>query len=247
MTPDDFELMAYVDGELDAAASKRIAEAINADPVLQDKVDKLIESRTIAKAAYAPAEEPELSPGLESLIDGIRDDLAKPEKELPGAMAGSGGGGALTWVQGRWATITATGFAAGALAVWGMMTMVQPDPLLTLAGDGSAVLSTRAQTVLSTSPSGQRAGEMVIQTSFISDNGAPCRQFELADQAGIACRAEAGWQLIVLADIASNDRYQAAGNTDPVAVAAAALGVSDVLSNAAEAALIEANWQPPLD
>ena len=50
MTPDDFELMAYVDGELDAAASKRVAEAIDADSALRVKVEALIESRAIAKA-----------------------------------------------------------------------------------------------------------------------------------------------------------------------------------------------------
>ena len=57
MTPDDFELMAFVDGELDAQTSKRVAEAVEADPALRAKVDALIESRDVARAAYAPAED----------------------------------------------------------------------------------------------------------------------------------------------------------------------------------------------
>lgn len=246
MTPDDFELMAYVDGELDAAASKRVAEAIDADSALRVKVEALIESRAIAKAAYAPIDEPDLSPALESLIDRIQVDLAKPEGEAPWGVSHSGSG-VMTWAQDRWAAMTATGFLAGALAVWGMLSMTQPDPILLFADDGRATLSERTQTVLSGTPSGQPVGEMIIQASFISDSGDACRQFELADHAGIACYGTTGWQLVILADLGDDDRYQAAGSSDPLAVAAAAIGVAEVLSEKAEAARIQSDWQPADD
>lgn len=244
MIPDDFELMAYVDGELDARSSKRIAEAVEADPALQAKVDALIESRAVARAAYAPTQEAPLSPALQDMMDeleaGLESHSDAPVWQSADASP-SGGAGMLSWARHRAAAMTAMGVAVGALATWTLMP--QTEAFLTLTEESGPQLSDRAQYVLSQTPAGEDVDGFSVQASFVSGEGRSCRQFTLSSQAGIACFDADDWHLVILADAPGNGDFQAAGGSDPLAVAAAALGVARVLSDEEEAAQIAQNWR----
>ncbi|NQY96642.1 MAG: hypothetical protein HRT82_05735 [Henriciella sp.] len=250
MTPDDFELMAFVDGELDAQTSKRVAEAVEADPALRAKVDALIESRDVARAAYAPAEDAPLSPALKEMMDGLQADLDAPEpvRAWQGVSDGMGSGaGVLSRTRYRLAAMTSVGVALGAAAVWMLFQQAQPQSLLILSEAGELALSDRAQRILDETPSGHNAHEFSVQASFVSENGAACRQFEVTDKAGIACLDQQDWKLVVLTDLPDEGLYQAAGGTDVLAVATAELGVAKVLTKEEEAARIANDWQPRID
>lgn len=247
MIPEDFELMAYVDGELDAQSSKRVAEAVEADPVLQAKVDALIESRAVARAAYAPTQDAPLSPALEGMMEDLRAGLEE-EGDAPAWQVAddsqSGGSAVLSWTRRRVAAMTAMGVAVGALATWALMPQTQPQSFLIMTEANGAMLSERAQSVLSQTPAGEAVNGLTVKTSFVSSEGESCRQFTLSKQAGIACRDANAWRLVILTNLSSGGDFQAAGGTDPLAVAAAGLGVSRVLSDEEEAAYIAQNWRP---
>lgn len=247
MIPDDFELMAFVDGELDGPSSKRVAEAVEADPALQAKVDALIASRDAARAAYAPAEEAPLSPALNEMMSALEQDLAASEQDMAGHSlehGSSGGAGILAWAQTRIAAMTGLGFAGGALAVWMMMSQLQPEPFLVLTEANDVTLSSQAQRMLTEVPAGRAINGVSVQTSFVSGDGAVCRQFAASNQVGIACLDQQVWNLIILTEAPSETEFQAAGDSDALAAATAKLGVSKVLSAEEEAARIENSWQP---
>lgn len=247
MTPDDFELMAYVDGELDPQTSKRIAEAVDADPALQAKVEALIASREIARAAYEPAHDQPLSPALEQMMAELDHELKEDAEtsSAPSQASGMTGSTAvLAWAQGRLAAMTAAGFAAGMMAAWAFVQQIQPEPFLTIADGSGTELSEAAQHVLNRASTGIELDGVTIEASFISDQGEACRQFELVDQRGVACLAQDAWRLIALVHKPAEQNFQAAGTTDPLAVAVAGLGVKHILSGQEEAARIENRWRP---
>nr|WP_070959855.1 hypothetical protein [Hyphomonas sp. Mor2] len=250
MTPDDFELMAYVDGELDAQTSKRVAEAVDADPVLRAKVDALIESRDVARAAYAAAEEAPLSPALKEMMNELREDLdaQDPDPVWQGSSSDlSGGASVMSWARYRLAAMTSMGVVLGAAAAWMLFSQNQSHPFLILTDANDVSLSGHAQRVLSETPAGQGGEGLSVQASFMSEQGAACRQFELSNKAGIACLDQQEWQLVILTDLPNQGQFQAAGGSDALALATAKLGVSKVLTEEEEAARIANGWQPPGD
>lgn len=250
MSPDDFELMAYVDGELDAQTSKRVAEAVDADPDLRAKVDALIESRDVARAAYASTEESPLSPALDEMMAGLREDLDAPDPEpsWPASDSGlSGGATVMSWSRRRLAALTGMGAVIGAFAAWMLTSQFQPQPLLILTDTNEAALSNHAQRVLNETPAGHDRDGLSVQVSFVSEDGAACRQFVVSTQAGIACLAGTEWHLVILSDAPDEAQFQAAGGSDALAIATAELGVLKVLSEEEEAARISNGWQPRVD
>lgn len=250
MIPDDFELMAYVDGELDAQTSKRVAEAVEADPALQAKVAALIESRDVARAAYGAAAARPLSPALSEMMTDLRQELDAPEQAPVWSTPGStspGGAGLLSWGRTRIAALTGIGFAAGAMAVWMSLSQMQPDSILILTDTHEMVLSSQAQRLLAETPAGTQLDGIHVQTSFLASDGTACRQFTVSDQTGIACLDQQAWRLVILTDTPSDTQFQAAGGSNALAVATAELGVTKVLSAEEEAARIENGWQPLLD
>lgn len=247
MTPDDFELMAFVDGELDPKTSKRIAEAVDDDPVLQAKAEALAASRDVARAAYAAAHEAPLSPALEQMMEGL--DRALDQDEAATSWQSNdvdviGSAGILAWASGRLAAMTAAGFAVGVVATWLVSQQMQPKPFLTFADANGTDLSVNAQKVLDRAPSGVALNGVMMRTSFISNQGETCRQFELADQHGVACLKENAWHLLVLVEKPESENFQAAGNLDPLAVVVSGLGVKHILTMQEEAARIENSWRP---
>src|SRR5262245_7732992 len=55
MRIDDVMLMAYVDGEIDAATAREIERSLAADPALAARMRALRDSAAIARSAYAGA------------------------------------------------------------------------------------------------------------------------------------------------------------------------------------------------
>lgn len=247
MTPTDFDLMAYVDGELDAKTTKAVAEAVEADPSLQKQVDQLIESRRVARVAFDSVDDAPLTEGLSALIKAIEDDVeveSAREEQLPTFTGSSATGGTMSWARANWLTFSGAAFALGLAAGWGLLRPPATQAFLQLADTESAALSREANTLFSKIESGDKAHGIQVQTSFISASGKPCRQFESAHHSGIVCRQNEGWQLVVLAEQSAADRYHAAGLFDPVAVATADLGVERVLTLQEEATMIEQGWSP---
>ena len=247
MIPDDFELMAYVDGELDPQTSKRVAEAVEADPALREKVEALIASRELARAAYSPAEAAPLSPALDDMMKDLGEALAQPDIAPDWQSAGarvSGLTGFMAWARPVPAAMVAIGIAAGALMTWAVLQQTQPRPFLSVSQSSGTILSAQAQQALNSTPTNEVAYGADMVATFITDAGETCRQFELADQVGIACRDQESWHLVVLAAQPDQDQFRPAGATEPLAAFTAQLGVQKVLSESEEAALIASSWRP---
>ncbi len=252
MRPTDLDLMAYADGELDDAAALEIEEAIKADPALADIIAKLQASRALAQAAFEDVEAAPMSQGLAALIGEIETphaEIGQPQGReptdpviVPMPTRSRGGAAALTWPQTIWPALVAACAAMGLLAGYVLPGRSGPDTFLQLADNGSAEPGHLLVKALDTLPSGDDTRRVLIEASFEAGDGSLCRQFRLEQQTGIACREDASWRLVILAEASSPDRFQAAGGGDPVAVASAELGVTTRFNERQEAQLIEAGW-----
>lgn len=199
MTPEYEQLMAYVDGELDAEARARFELAMAADPALARSVAGQRALRARLAASFGPQLR---EPMPERLVQTAR---AAPAGEAPVAWLGA-------WRErGRpqrqavriWAlpmALAASVLLAGVLAVALWRTpgaggfALQNGQLLARGGVAEA---------LSTTLVNSQAADAAVRIgfSFRDHAGRLCRTFMVHTQgsAGIACRAGADWQIETVA------------------------------------------------
>lgn len=72
---DDETLMAFADGELDPATTEAVAAAVDADPALAARLGMFMETRSLARSAFAPMLE---RPVPQALTDTVRAGMAEP-------------------------------------------------------------------------------------------------------------------------------------------------------------------------
>ncbi|MDP3852616.1 hypothetical protein [Phenylobacterium sp.] len=230
MILDDETLMAFADGELDAEASREVADAIAHDPVLRARVERFRAVRALVSDA-ATAHAPPVPPGL---LDAARRHVDRTQ-------------------AGRWTlpTALAAGIAGLALGL-GVMT-AQTGPALVDVKAGMAARGA-LKAALDATPSGESkaGGGLAVSPQYTlrAADGRTCRGFRVTGRAsvleGAACREDDGWRLLVLAPAVAAPKggFATAASPEPVAVQAAvdALGAGDPLGREAERALIEAGW-----
>ncbi len=236
----DETLMAYADGELDAATRAAIEADMASDPQLASTV---LRHRALAgrvRGAYADVLNEPVPERLAALVakpavsnvtplDSRRDaraaPLARPRLAPWMAVAASLVGGVLVSL-----------FMINKSDPW-----VETDAGLVARGELDAALTQQLAGSLGTG--GPRVG-----ISFRDRDGAWCRTFHLereAPVAGLACRSGAEWQLKVMAEAGPReDGLQTAGSM-PLAVLEAvdAAIVGEPLDAAAERAARDGGWK----
>jgi anti-sigma factor ChrR (cupin superfamily) len=258
MTMSDETLMAYADGELDAATRVRVEAAMQEDPEIGKRVarhralretmrgafsgvlgepvpDRLIQAargQTAATRAQTAAPQSavvDLSLAREAAR---RKKSAAPRRWQPAAMAAS----------------LLLGLGLGFLAWHG------PGGALIQPGSGGGLVARAALAdALTRQLSDDRSPEHVAVTglSFRDKSGDYCRTFSLAGPAassGLACHEGADWRIKALAQsaqvAANSGNFRTAASEDSPAIRAAVEGSIDgeALDHAGEISAREAGW-----
>jgi hypothetical protein len=248
---DDEMLMAYVDGELDAARAAEIAAAAQADAALAARIatQRQLRERVTSAFANVPAQEVP-----ERLLAAARGPTAEPAAAAPArgnvVQFPSRGTRAppTAWRAREW-TAMAASLLLGVFLTWRM-----------LAPAGGASFETRGGELvaahdLAAALDGQLAAHQAadapvrVGVSFKSRAGGYCRSFELrtAGSAGVACREADAWRVEVLAKSAgaSGEMRQAATLPPAVIAAIAATIDGDPLDAAGEEAARKSAWTVP--
>lgn len=201
MAIDDDMLMAFVDGELDEVSRVRVERAVAEDPALRARLEQQQRLRARLAAHYAPAAEEEVPERLRAMLEtnvvtfptGTR--TARPLWQTLTALAATL---LLGLVVGR--TLLAPAPVSGPFAV--------EDGAMMARGELAEALETR---LASAQP---RGAATRIGVTFRNNDGRACRTFDSPAAAGIACRGDSGWQVLMTAAGSGAQRsdYRQAGS-----------------------------------
>ncbi len=237
----DEQLMAYADGELDAAAAAEVEAAIAVDPALAATVARHRALRRRLRDAFAPALDEPVPEHLSALLRtpaAATTPMAKivPLRPRP------------RWALPEWAAMA----AALVLGVALSQAFFRPVPAdLRTAANGAL----RADGALSQALDQQLAadnavaGRIAVGLSFRDGSGAYCRSFVLRDArplAGLACRADDGWHVPVTSEAAAEtgELRQAAAALPPAVLLAVETRLAgDTLDAEAERRARDAGWR----
>jgi len=231
MTIDAATRMAYVDGELDAIARRRVERAMADDPALAEAVARDRALREALDARFAPYAEAPVPDRLAALLDTKVTPIgAAPRRSRPVPP------GRRRWMQG--AAIAATlvlGIAIGREA--GTV-----GPVATR--DGALVAQGRLASALDTQLASTQPNDAPIRIglTFRSTNGAICRTFDGHQLQGIACHADGRWNLVRTAVGERSGAYRQA-SSDSLARAAETMMAGTPFSAAAEIAARDKGWR----
>ena len=206
-TPDDAQLMAYADGELDAATRSAIEQALAANPALAQRVQAHEALRQRVTAAFAGALNEPVPDRLLQVLGAVPTpsapvvDLgaaraARAERDAAVAarvpvMASTGQG----WA--RWGGLAAS-LALGVLlgTQWSGRT---GDPGDAQAGVAALVARGAVARALDTQAAGTGdASSVSVAFSFLDRQGRYCRTFTASTNAGLACRDGGNWAVQAL-------------------------------------------------
>ena len=256
------EIAAYLDGELEGAEHDRIARAIASDPAACALAARLRKVDELLREAYGAALEEPVPQAMRSAIPG--DDAAVTADRGSGSNARVSGDGQIIAFPARgklrtsWWPVAAA--ASLALVVgYGAGELVRVDedgPAATLAVGPAPTPIAEA---LENEPSGATRGGVRPVASFLTTQGAYCREFETADTAGapsgfgLACRvSEDGWHVLSAMAMADGDRQSPGEDLFAPASGAAidamvplldALGAGPTLGPDEERDVIDRGWQ----
>jgi hypothetical protein len=241
MTLDDETLIAYADGELDAAARAAVEAAMAADSALAQRVARHRELRRRLQAAFEPVL---AEPLPERLLASARGADAK---------AGPGPRGSRPerrWSWPEWGAIAAS-LVLGVLAAALLGPAAGGGPIVARNGRmfaGGTLSSALSSQLASTQPAG---APVQIGVSFRTGDGSYCRTFVLQEGqslAGLACHEHGAWELRVVAQNESGGsagggyRAAATGLAPAVAHTLDALIAGAPLDAAGEAAARARHW-----
>jgi hypothetical protein len=227
MTISDETLMAYADGELDAAAREAVESAMREDPRIEERVARHRALRLQVQAAYS-AELLEDVP--ESLLSAARGAASTPGARVVNLRAAAAAldreAGRARLPRRRWRTAGA--MAASVIAgvglgffIWGRTAL----PLVRSA-DGAFIARGWLATALSDQLTAEQSRNSAVQIglSFLAKSGDYCRTFALPGKAppsGLACRHGGQWQIRALTEGPEGSdasEYRTAGSTTPAAI-----------------------------
>lgn len=229
MNVSDEMLMAYADGELDAAEVAAIEAALAGDAGLREK---LAAHRALA-ARFAPAFDDALREPVPARL------LAAAEPKVVDLSARR----AAKWSYREWGAMAAS--LAGGL-ILGLGVLGGPSELIVATENGLAARGA-LQTAL-TRQLASEAGDVSVGLSFRNRDGEYCRTFALERQqvAGLACNDSGAWQIAMTsAHAAQGGDMRTAGSETPAEILAAveAMIEGDVLDADAERAARESGWR----
>lgn len=227
MTISDETLMAYVDGELDAASRASVEAAILQDPDIGKRIARHRALREKMRDAFSAVLQ---EPVPHRLIQAARGQTAMGHAQTA-ALHGTVADLSLareaaqlrksavrrTWQPAAIAASLLLGLGLGFLAWHG------PNPLIRPGSGGGLVAGAALAEALSTQLSDDRAANYIAITglSFRDKSGDYCRTFSLTGPAastGLACREGTDWRIKALAQATREARrsgnYRTAGSED---------------------------------
>ncbi|WP_085811413.1 anti-sigma factor [Sphingomonas sp. TZW2008] len=229
-------LSAYVDGELDPIAAKRVERAVIADPDLAEELARQRQLRERLHLAFDPiAKTPPPDPLVAMLRASAKvSDIADAHEQRHRRAIP------------RWLP---AGSAVAAALVLGLLIgrELSPDEgpfavrdgLLVARGDTGKALDTQLASIPAA------ADPVRILVTFRRTDGVYCRAFETGRQAAIACRGEGEWRVQSLraAETGAITDYRQAGSGGAALMAEAQeMMTGDPLDAAGERAAIGSRW-----
>jgi hypothetical protein len=245
MTVTDEELMAYVDGELDAARCESLRQAIAASADLSRRVAEQQALRDRLSRAFDPALDEPVPSRLTRLVSRARVvDFASAARPRPSRNV---------WLSGL---ALAAGIVLGIALGPALLQLSGERPDIVASGADVAAGGALADALSRQLASEQSASDPIrLGVSFRATSGAYCRTFisRRGDGAlaGMACRQGAAWRIEALqfVSIVSGDanRYrQAATSLPPLILRAAEESMAcDALDAVGEAEARDQNWKTP--
>jgi anti-sigma factor ChrR (cupin superfamily) len=255
----DETLMAYADGELDAATRAAVESALTTDPRVACRIEEHKALRSRLQAAYAD-ELQEATP--ESLLAVLQGGDAKSPaivSDIGDARRDAGSRAHVVHRRARWSRWQLPGAMAASLLVGvGVTILTLREPQSISAEHGAMVARGTLANALSDHLGGDRSTGTGVQIglTFVSRSGSYCRLFTLKDasSSGVACRQAGAWHIEVLAQVAdtqakdsSADTYRTAASAIPPVILDAIQSqmVGEPLDGREEAAARERGWQRP--
>jgi hypothetical protein len=250
MTVSDETLMAYADGEVDAATRAIIEAAMREDPEVRRRI---AEHRALREAMQGSFSAVLDEPVPQRLIDAARGQSASPAGnviDLARARRAAAGQPSRGWRSWRPAAVAASLLVGVALGYLGLHSA---KSLVKTSSSGELLAGAGLAQALSNQLSEDRSPGLVAITglSFRAKTGDYCRTFSLAgthSSSGLACREGDGWKIKVLAQsppaAANSSNFRPAASADPPAVRAAVEESIDgePLDRAGEIAARQAGW-----
>jgi len=236
----DETLMAYADGELDAATRAEIEAEIARDPGLARAVERHRALAARVRGAYAA----ELEEPMPARLASLADKPAAPVADLAARRAGRRIG------AGRWQLPAWSALAASLMVGLFVATLVMRGPGAPYEDvDGVLVARGELDAALTNELASRPASAGVsIGVSFRDREGGYCRTFRLQQEspvAGLACRSGGDWQVRTLAESAGQDGEVRTASSMPLAVLQAVDATIDgePLDATAEASARDAGWK----
>ena len=243
MTYSEETLIAYADGELDAAQRVALETAMAGDPELAQRVARHQALRARLQAAFAPVL---AEPVPERLLASVQGAAAGPRAASVVALPRRE---RARWSWPQWSAIAAS-LIVGAQLGPALLRPGADATLVDTRGGRLAASGVLARALADQLASSQPAGAPVrIGVSFRSRGGAYCRTFSLTagGLAGLACHEQNAWRIETLSRAETEPaagEYRPAASALPPAVAGtlAEMIAGEPLDAAAESAARERGW-----
>ena len=232
MTVNTALLLAYLDGELDAAETQRVEKALTGSEALRTELEvqrRLVE--TLASHYAPPLDEP-VPPHLRAMLEPRVVDLAAVRERRSAPR---------WWVPAALAASLVLGIAIGRLL---------PAGGEFGTSDGALIARGALDDALTTQLASAQPADAVtrIGVSFARADGSLCRTFATAGQSGLACREGDDWRLVVTSGAPTQSRgdYRQTGSEAPIVLQTAQeMMAGEPLDAAAEHRARDAGWRRP--
>lgn len=251
-TFDDEILMAYADGELDAATAELVEQAMETDDAVAERVALFLETRLRARSEHEPAEDvpPALRASVEKAISDARDreEVAQASAVVALRVAANDRKRKKIDVP---MPIAASIFAALAGLIGYSIGVAGYTDGADLRMAGLSVPGLPA--LLSSSPSGTEVAMGDTQArfraiaTFTQPDGTLCREFEVsnADRStlvSVACRQDRNWRVdFAVVARGGDDGYAPASSLESLDAYLGAISAGEPVDLDEEAALLAAD------
>jgi hypothetical protein len=215
-------LMAYADGEVDAATREQIERAISTDPALRAKVERHRALRTQLSAAFDPVLSEAVPERFNALLSSAK---AADVADLSQARAARQERKAIFFQQPTaWMSLAASvvvGVAIGFLAFGD-----RNSEMIVAHADGLAASGELERALANTlAADSTRSATVQIGLSYRSKSGEYCRSFAVTEgsYAGFACRSVDEWRIRMLVPARASETgdFRTASTALPESVLAA--------------------------
>lgn len=245
----DETLMAYADGELDAAQATQVEQWLQQDAAAAAKV---AQHRALAAQLRNGFSAALTEPVPERLLNVLQPNANTRDKVVDFSQALQRKTTTRSWSSREWSAIAAS-LIVGMLV--GVYALQFNSTNLVGAQHGELIAQGKLDSALTRQLAGANAAQGIqIGISFRNHAGEYCRSFALQDQgqdtqalAGLACRTQGNWRVRVLTESAQSgsSEFKQAGSTTPAAVLALIDQqiAGEALDAEAEAAARQKGWQ----